>query len=31
VSVRQRAICFAKRTLEIYGRLGLGRPLLERA
>ncbi len=28
VSVGSRAICFAKRTLEIYGRLGLGRKAL---
>jgi 3-(3-hydroxy-phenyl)propionate hydroxylase len=28
VSVGSRAICFAKRTLEIYGRLGLGRRAL---
>ncbi len=30
VSVGSRAICFAKRTLEIYGRLGLGRQLLDK-
>jgi 3-(3-hydroxy-phenyl)propionate hydroxylase len=30
VSVGSRAICFAKRTLEIYGRLGLGRRALEK-
>jgi 3-(3-hydroxy-phenyl)propionate hydroxylase len=30
VSVGSRAICFAKRTLEIYGRLGLGRRLLDK-
>jgi 3-(3-hydroxy-phenyl)propionate hydroxylase len=28
VSIGSRAICFAKRTLEIYGRLGLGAKLL---
>jgi len=28
VSVGSRAICFAKRTLEIYGRLGLGQRML---
>ena len=28
VSIGSRAICFAKRTLEIYGRLGLGERLL---
>lgn len=27
VSFGSRAICFAKRTLEIYGRLGIGEPL----
>jgi 3-(3-hydroxy-phenyl)propionate hydroxylase len=30
VSAGSRAICFAKRTLEIYGRLGLGRRFLEK-
>ncbi len=30
VSTGSRAICFAKRTLEIYGRLGLGRRFLEK-
>ncbi len=30
VSVGSRAICFAKRTLEIYGRLGLGARFLEK-
>ena len=30
VSVGSRAICFAKRTLEIYGRLGLGAKFLEK-
>jgi 3-(3-hydroxy-phenyl)propionate hydroxylase len=30
VSSGSRAICFAKRTLEIYGRLGLGARLLEK-
>jgi 3-(3-hydroxy-phenyl)propionate hydroxylase len=30
VSVGSRAICFAKRTLEIYGRLGLGGRFLEK-
>ncbi len=30
VSVGSRAICWSKRSLEIYDRLGLGRPLLER-
>ncbi len=30
VSVGSRAICFAKRTLEIYDRLGLGERLLEK-
>jgi 3-(3-hydroxy-phenyl)propionate hydroxylase len=30
VSVGSRAICFAKRTLEIYGRLGLGGRLLDK-
>ncbi|MCS6932628.1 MAG: FAD-dependent oxidoreductase [Acetobacteraceae bacterium] len=30
VSFGSRAICFAKRTLEIYGRLGLGRRMLEK-
>src|SRR5438045_1449662 len=28
VSIGSRAICFAKRTLEIYGRLGLGQRML---
>jgi 3-(3-hydroxy-phenyl)propionate hydroxylase len=30
VSVGSRAICHAKRSLEIYGRLGLGRKLIEK-
>jgi 3-(3-hydroxy-phenyl)propionate hydroxylase len=30
VSFGSRAICFAKRTLEIFGRLGLGRAFLEK-
>jgi 3-(3-hydroxy-phenyl)propionate hydroxylase len=30
VSTGSRAICFAKRTLEIFGRLGLGRRMLEK-
>jgi 3-(3-hydroxy-phenyl)propionate hydroxylase len=30
VSIGSRAICFAKRTLEIYGRLGLGQRFIEK-